>query len=266
MGANPLDVERQGFTTMEHAIWWAGPAIGAFNLIPVLPLDGGNIVTSLLELVTRRARQIMIYASLALTAAAIVWITVMRDRPTFIVFLGLLMVFQIQLLVGDRDRVRESPWQRAAASVRAGQPDRARQTLRKALTRPTGLTIAPGTLDDADVRGVVGVLDRPLPFGDPWNEYVLANLLIRAGHFDESARYAAAAYGREPQALMAATVARAAAAIGDRDTAIAWLRAAARSGTASAALATVIDQAPELAALRGHPDVVALRQSLTPAN
>ena len=31
------------------AVWWAGPIIGLFNLVPVLPLDGGNIVTNALD-------------------------------------------------------------------------------------------------------------------------------------------------------------------------------------------------------------------------
>ena len=51
-----------------------------------------------------------------------------------------------------------------------------------------------------------------------------------------------------PRPLIAATVARAAGALGDNDTAAAWLRAAADVGTSHDGLATVIDQAPELAA------------------
>ena len=45
--------------------------------------------------------------------------------------------------------------------------------------------------------------------------------------------------------------------------AVAWLRAAADVGTSDDGLATVIDQAPELAAVRAHPDVQAIRRSLT---
>ena len=43
---------------------------------------------------------------------------------------------------------------------------------------------------------------------------------------------------------------------------MAWLRAAADAGTSADGLATVIDQAPELATVRQHPDVIALRQGL----
>ena len=64
MGVDPFDRFSRGSTDAAAAIWWAGPVIGAFNLIPVLPLDGGNVVTSLLDrVVPGRARPIMVYAS-----------------------------------------------------------------------------------------------------------------------------------------------------------------------------------------------------------
>ena len=93
---------------------------------------------------------------------------------------------------------------------------------------------------------------------------MLANLLVRLGRYEEAAHYAADGYERHPHALGAATVARAAAAIGDEATAIGWLRAAAGAGTSQAGLATVIDGSPELAGIRQHPDVVAIRRTLTP--
>ena len=85
---------------------------------------------------------------------------------------------------------------------------------------------------------------------------------MRAGRYDEAARYGADSYARQPRTLIAATVARAAAALGDEATAMAWLRAAADAGTSADGLASVIDQAPELATVRQHPDVIALRQGL----
>ena len=44
MGVNPIEPSSSPSSPAAAAIWWAGPAIGAMNLIPVLPLDGGNIV------------------------------------------------------------------------------------------------------------------------------------------------------------------------------------------------------------------------------
>ena len=51
------------------AIWWAGPVIGLFNLLPILPLDGGHIV----QAGARRGHprhgrsSVMLYFSLAVT-------------------------------------------------------------------------------------------------------------------------------------------------------------------------------------------------------
>ena len=82
----------------------------------------------------------------------------------------------------------------------------------------------------------------------------------RPAGYDEAARYGADSYARQPRTLIAATVARAAGALGDETTAVAWLRAAADAGTSADGLASVIDQAPELATMRHRPDVIALRQ------
>ncbi len=46
---------------------------------------------------------------------------------------------------------------------------------------------------------------------------------------------------------------------------MAWLRAAAGSSGSTRNLAHVIDQAPELVAIRTRPDVVAIRATLHPA-
>ena len=113
-----------------------------------------------------------------------------------------------------------------------------------------------------DVAALIDLLPDPLPFGDPLNEYVLANQLIRIGRFEDAAHYAAASFQRNPHTLSAATVARAAAALGDQATAVGWLHAAADTGTTPAGLATIIDQSPELANLRHHPEVTAIRHSL----
>ena len=64
--------------------------------------------------------------------------------------------------------------------------------------------------------------------------------------------------------LAAATVARAAAALGDQTVAIGWLRTAADAGTSPTGLASIIDGAPELIGIRQNPDVVAIRRTLSP--
>ena len=81
MGVNPLDGDSYNRSDAAAAIWWAGPVIGLFNLVPVLPLDGGHIAQTGLEVVFgARARRAMIIASLVITGA--VGGVVLRRRAT----------------------------------------------------------------------------------------------------------------------------------------------------------------------------------------
>jgi len=53
------------------SIWWAGIALGAMNLIPLLPLDGGAFVASIVEhFMPGRGNDIVLKTSAALTAVA----------------------------------------------------------------------------------------------------------------------------------------------------------------------------------------------------
>ena len=53
------------------SIWWAGIALGAMNLIPLLPLDGGAFVASIVEhFMPGRGNDIVLKISAALTAIA----------------------------------------------------------------------------------------------------------------------------------------------------------------------------------------------------
>ena len=247
------------------AIFWAGPVIGLFNLVPILPLDGGNIVTTALDrLLPGRAQRIMLWISLGLTLAfCVVAFTNERYRG-FVIVVGFILVTQLQMLGSTKEPV--SPWHAADDALRAGKSQKARRILVNALShhRPDEPP-PPVTLPTAEVATLIELLPEPFPFGDPWNEYVLANQLMRVGRFEDAAHYAAEGYARHPHTLAAATVARAAAALGDQTVAIGWLRTAADAGTSPAGLASIIDGSPELIGIRQNPDVVAIRRTLTPA-
>lgn len=266
LGVNPLEPPSAFSSPATAAIWWAGPAIGALNLIPVLPLDGGNIVTYGLDrLVPGRARRYMLYYSIAATLAAAVLLG-LGGYGGFVLLIGFLLITQLQMLnAGKPPRAARSAWQVAASALDSGKDAKARRTLVAALSHPQphvgvpDLALSPATADR-----LIDLLPEPLPFGDPGNEYVLANLLLSTGRHDEAAHYAAGSFERHPNTLSAALVARAAGALGDHATAIGWLRTAADAGTAHAGLATTIDRAPELAGLRDHPEVVAIRRTLAP--
>ena len=264
MGANPLDVADFDDSPAAFAIWWAGPFIGAINLIPVLPLDGGNIALQGLDrLAPDRARHWMVYFSIGATAAGAVWLFA-TGWAGFGIFVAFLLLAQFQMLHALRGRPEvRSAWEVAAAALDSGRDSKAQRTLVAALTHPQ--PIPPSSrlsLSRAQAEALIDLLPEPLPHGDPGNEYVLANLLHSTGRHAMAAEYAASSYGRHPNTLSAVIVARSAGALGDDDTAIAWLRAADEGATAPPALADAIDRAPELERVRAHPDVVALRRSL----
>lgn len=265
MGASPFEVPDFSESAATAAVWWAGPVIGAFNLLPLVPLDGGNIVGNVVDRwFPGRGEWIMVRASIVVTAAAAVALAWFDQTRGFILFVGLLLLMQLQTFYADRAANTVSPFETAAAAARGGDEDRARRLLVNGLRRPGAAPVVPRQLTDEDAWRVVSLLPAPIPYGDPWNEYVLANLLIRTRQHERAAHYAAESYRRNPGSLIAATVARAAAALGDQPTALAWLRTAADIGSADPGLATIIDQAPELAAMRQHPEVMAIRSRLAP--
>lgn len=266
MGVNPLDLDQVGDSPASAAIFWAGPVIGAMNLIPVLPLDGGNIVTYGLDaIVPGKARRIMLYASIGVTVGAAAWLLV-SGRQGFVLFIGFLLITQLQMLSADKPaKPTSSVWDDAAASLDAGREGKARRMLLAALSHPQP---TPPTselrITATQASNLIDLLPDPLPHGDPGNEFVLANLLLSLRRFDDAAHYAAGSYERIPNTLSALIVARAAGALQDQATAVGWLRSAAQANTSSTALASAIDTAPELDGVRHHPDVTAVRAALGP--
>ncbi len=265
MGANPLDPESLRSDDAALAIWWAGPMIGLLNLVPVLPLDGGHILLSGVDRVApERSERIVLWFSIGVTLALTVALFTVDRYRGFGIFVAFLLISQFQMLGGAKEPV--SPWQAAADALHDGKQSKARRRLVAALSQPNPDNRHPAVpIDRDDAAALVDLLPEPFPRGDPWNEYILANLLIVLGRNEEAAHYAADSYARHPHALGAATVARASAAAGDAANAIGWLRTAAEAGGSGPALASVIDRSPELASLRGHPDVVSIRRSLEPA-
>ena len=159
----------------------------------------------------------MLYFSLAMTGVfAVLCFTSDRARGLF-VFVGFLLVTQLQMLGSTKEPT--SPWDDANVALLNGREGKARRILMATLStpRPDASAIAT-TVSATDMAALVDLLPDPLPYGDPLNEYVLANQLIRIGRYEDAAHYAAESYQRNPHTLSAATVARAAAALGDQAT------------------------------------------------
>lgn len=121
LGVNPLD--HRDFAANEYslAIWWAGPIIGVFNLIPVMPLDGGNIAAEAVDLFRPgRGRAIMIRLSVPVTAGIFVGMLVVEDLRPLSSFAAILLVIQMQLLsIQSRPRASRNPLVAARAAAAA---------------------------------------------------------------------------------------------------------------------------------------------------
>jgi Zn-dependent protease len=298
MGVNPLNSDQVHSTAPALAVWWAGPIIGLVNLLPILPLDGGNIVMSGLDaIIPGRARTAMVYFSIAVTGGGIVVLAAGRHAigPFFLIFP---LLTQLQMLQHRRTQAsldEHGTWQGWAASA-----ERAAWTTGTPGNFPPGMTVSPwfraaqlargGHLEDAarlltddfanvqspnwmppdaaspaELEALVGLLPRPLPEGNPYSEYVVATALVRLREFDQAGRYAAELYRRFPGTMPAVVVAQCAAALGDDELAVKWLQAAYAVGTNLNGLAEAIDERTEFSQLRERPEVAQLRHELAAA-
>ena len=280
-----------GLTNSQFAALWAGPMIGIFNLVPVLPFDGGNILEQAIGAVfPRHARRFMLWFSAAISIAGVVVVASNPHLAGFIIFTILPLITVAQMAFGDRARASRatgqeafaraealawatgdvsaftrghvpSPWFRAHQQLQHGQPELARQVLLAdfAASSPANWW-PPDAAAKADLRTLVDELPRPLPHGSLFSDFVLSGILLRLGDYETAANYASDAYAATRPAMFAVHVARAAAALGDNATAAAWLRTAASTAPAGS-LQIAIVAAPEFGAMRNDP---AYAPALTP--
>lgn len=291
LGVNPLSRDSALQSEAAYAIWWAGPVIGVLNLVPVLPLDGGHLTQTVLEGVLKRpALREMAIASLAVTAAAAIAMAAL-GHSQFTLFIAFLLIGQIQLVqatskAGRRPAlpsgwaldgvhlqpgVRPSPWQQAYAAVARGEGSLAARCILDDLTSLPGPGVArwkpPVDAPLEALQAVVATLPERLPAGNAYSESVLADVLLATGSVKQAGEYAAEGFGRHRAPSMAATVARAAAQLGDADNALLWVDAAVNAAASSspadrAGLAHVLDHAHELVELRHRSEFVRARAAL----
>ncbi|MDJ0770452.1 MAG: hypothetical protein QNJ12_16775 [Ilumatobacter sp.] len=297
MGVNPLSLDSVSETDASAAIWWAGPAIGALNLIPVLPLDGGHLAQTGLETFFKeRAFRVMAIASLVITAGggALLMVT---GRGRFSIFLFFLLFNQVQLvqlssprrtashpLVRSADAEtaawetgrpgmlepgqRISPWYEAHRAVIVGDRAHAAAVIIEDLAPDNEPRWAlPSAASAAQLRAIVDALPDELPVGNAYSARVLADVLLATGDARRAGEYAAAAFGQHRASPFAGTVARASASLGEFDNAVQWLGAATSTASTeppnyAAALAVTMDRAPEFEAIRSRPEFQRLRASL----
>ncbi len=286
-GVNPADLDHAGWSIPQQTLWFAGPVIALLNLLPVLPLDGGHVVEAVLTRVAgpTRGPRLTLYSSIALTVVGYAVLTLATDVRISPIFVVLPLLFQLQMLGserarGERDRHQQSmltvssaeaeawrsgaldgfgpgaqpsPWYLASLHRRSGHLDLARQVIEADLRRPSNAVWwPPPPQASAEVGALVDLLERPYPSGNERSELVLASILHQLGRYEDAARYAASCYESHRQPALALLVARAAAALGDRSTATAWLRTALDSQE-GAAIRAAAASTPELAGYLNDP-------------
>jgi Zn-dependent protease len=276
MGVHPLH-PGVGSSNAARALWWAGPVIGFFNLLPILPFDGGNIVLAGLETIAgKRAKIVMLYLSLGITIGGGLWLLSQPRFGVIAIYAALFpLMVQVQMLRAHSESKRPSgrvaaeraetaawqhgdlslmlpeqvpsPWYRAYQQLHQTSPELARAVLVDDFADRRPLRwVPPEAADDRTLATLVALLPRPLPTGNLHSEHTLADILIRIGDYDTAAHYAADSYQRSPSPMSAFAVARSAAALGDRDTAVGWLRAA-QNLAAPGWIDQALQQAPQLA-------------------
>lgn len=98
LGANPFSRDDIVASEATLAVWWAGVALGLVNLIPVLPLDGGAIVASVVESVApRTGRDWVMRISFVVTTLALV-MAIVWGWFGLVPLFGFMMIMQYQTL------------------------------------------------------------------------------------------------------------------------------------------------------------------------
>ena len=291
MGVDPLSTSSVTQSDPALAIWWAGPVIGALNLIPVLPLDGGHLaLTALDALIGPRSLRVMAIASIVLTTSFAVAM-VASGRVGFVIFIVFLLVGQLQILQATSRRAGRrspaddaetqawrtgqpgmldpgqqlSPWYRAHRALVAGDRDGAVRLVLDDLQATSPRRWRPPTAAPANqLREIVALLPDPLPHGNEYSERVLMEILLATGDPQRAGDYAVERFRRDRSSTAATMAARCSAALGHPDNALGWLRAASDGLAAEPEhfadlLAITMDEAPEFASLRDHDDFQRLR-------
>lgn len=296
MGINPVSIDSARTSDAAAAIWWAGPVIGVLNLIPVLPLDGGHLALTGLEVfLGKRAFRVMAIASLVVTGGAAV-LLFGSGRGGFGIFVAFLLLNQFQILQATSKRAMTqqsasqhdaesnawhtgrpgmlepgqqlSPWYRAHRALVAGDDHGAARIIIDDVhaTSPRRWR-PPNAASPAQLRAIVDVLPEPLPHGNPYSEQVMNEIVLGLGLAQLAGSYAAERFDRQRSSLAATMVARCSAALGETDNALSWLRAANDTladepEQSVSTLAVTMDRAPEFAHLRAAPGFTTLRAAL----
>ena len=261
LGTTPWSYDDVRTDALWLAVWWAGPVLGLANLLPLVPMDGGNIVaTGLDAVVPGRGYRLVQWWTMAVTAAAVVAVVVLPGWRPWALTIALFAFWNWRSFTADRQRrpsaveaarrargVAESaeravwttgrpglfpppyapsPWYRAHVLHEAGKDATARGLLLEALEHGGGSWVPPAGAPSEQLVPLVELLPDPLPVGDLQAGIVLQKALLDTGYLRRSADYGARLYQTHPHPAVAELVAQALALLGHEQTAEGWRRAA----------------------------------------
>lgn len=117
------------FTTAYHDLIWVNIGWGVFNLLPILPLDGGHVLVTLERWLTRKRDQIISHAISLLACLGLVYLAYTL-RSFWVAILGIWLgysnaAFLINRLKASRDNKLESKLEEAREAITAGDLDAA---------------------------------------------------------------------------------------------------------------------------------------------
>ena len=301
MGVDPLSHADYASEYSSLAIWWAGPMIGLFNLIPVLPLDGGTIAGEIIDrFAPGRGRALMARISPPATAVAFAVMVLVDDLRPLAAFAAILLVLQMQIVSSraptrarDEDQLIQrrrlveaestawstgrpglmvppqvvSPWWEASRAVASGRPDLAITTIVDDLYgRRPGQWFPPHEATPEQLEPIVAIVEPNLPpptGSERLNSvHALVDVLRITGRAQRAAEYGAAVFGHTRSGALAIQIARCVAALGDEQNAVQWLTVAARSDAEPTALLLALMGAPEFVGLRARPEIAELIRNL----
>ncbi len=209
---------------------WVSVVWAAFNLLPILPLDGGNMMLAFIEGVRRKpsvalASWVSVAAAVAV-AGAMTWL--FGTDPFLLVFLGLFALQNFQ-----RARAARAV-DRAAVPEEAADPGSARVDVAQA-TEETRTAVQRG-----DVDGALAAVARLEGGGGPYRQAAAlrlrAGIELARGNNESAAMFAGQSFSIWQNADAAVVAARANLRAGAEDRARNWVRRAVEAGAPVAAV------------------------------
>jgi Zn-dependent protease len=261
LGTAPWSYDDVRAEPLTLAVWWAGPILGLANLLPLNPMDGGNILaTGIDAVVPGKGNRIVEFWTLVVTVVAVVAVALSPTYRPWALTVALFAIWNIRSYSAGRARspsgqdaarrafaaaqmaeraawttgqpglfpppYSPSPWYRAHVLHQAGHDGTARGLLVEALERGGGSWVPPVDAPSEQLLPLVELMPEPPPVGDLHAGLVLQKAMLDTGYLRRSADYGARLYQAHPHPAVADLVAQALGLLGYVDAADGWRRAA----------------------------------------